>query len=114
MARKYRIGPLDERTNNISDEGLVCRAYGHRWIRVPQPHDAVLKLARKGLAEAVRVCENGCGSQWLETYSLHSFETVESKRHYGDRSYLLPHGTGRLHRQEARKAEFGRMYPALV
>lgn len=93
---------VDERTNGLSDEALVCRSFGHKWERRSHTRRRALELLAQGLVEYQRVCENGCGCTWRQVFSLKDRMIVENERSYpkgGD--YLMPSNSGRLARNEA-------------
>ncbi len=112
MARsRYKLGlTADDRTDEISDESLFCREYGHKWAVKPYSEATLRKWLANGVIENSRWCENGCGSEWTEVIETTNFTVVERKRHY-PKGYLLKPGNGRLPRNEARKAGFIRNWP---
>lgn len=109
--RGVRLGlQVDERADQISDESLTCRSYGHRWVVMPMSEAQLRETLKNGYIENQRFCENGCGSEWLEVLDAHSFQTVSTKRRYAD-GYLIKPGSGRLPRYEAKKYRFVRQFP---
>jgi hypothetical protein len=110
---------LDDRTAKLSQPALFCRTYGHKWGVLPIGAQRHAELLRRGLTETFRECEHGCGSTWWEVWELSSGRVLDFARRYsaaGDETgqYLLPKGTGRLPRAEARKANFARQFPEFV
>lgn len=111
MARRIRLGLVtDERTAQISDEALVCRSTGHRWIVKPQSEQRLRVTLVNGIIELDRFCDNGCGSSWLDVLDARTFEVLETRRRYSS-DYLIKPGYGRLPRNEARKSNFVRQFP---
>lgn len=110
--RKIRLGlAVDDRTQHMSDEALVCRRLGHKWALKGLPRKRFLELLDKGLTEDRRYCEHGCGSTWTQVWDVRTGKIVEMERKYPARGeYLLPPGSGRLHRDDARVAAFARQY----
>lgn len=106
---RLRLTP-DDRTDNISDESLFCREYGHKWGVKPYSEATLRQWLKNGVIENSRWCENGCGSEWTEIVETTNFTVVERKRSYS-KDYLLKKGDGRLPRNEARKAAFVRNWP---
>jgi hypothetical protein len=109
---------VDERTDDLSDEALYCRSWGHRWELRPLSGARFQELLSKGLTESFRYCDNGCGSEWIELYDVETFEVRQTIRKYPKKSdhsnYLITPGSGRLPRREARKANFARQHRELV
>ncbi len=110
--RKIRV-VLDDRTSAMPDEVLECRGFNHNWVRQPvAPHKAI-EMARDGYKLIIRVCRErqdgtgGCGNTWTQTFSRHDGSLVEEQRDY-DKGYLVPPGTGRMGKAEARKALWAR------
>lgn len=111
MSRRLKLGlQIDSRTDDVTDEALFCRAYGHRWYVKPMSETRLRETLRHGLIESDRYCENGCGSEWLEIIDAKTFETVQSRRRYAD-GYLMKANSGRLPRPEAKKSRFARQFP---
>lgn len=109
---KLRIS-ADERTDPISDESLLCRSNGHRWVSRPWSEARLRETLKKGVIENERWCENGCGSTWSEVLDANTFETLSAKRSYAS-DYLLKPGNGRIRRPDARKSMFVRNFPQFV
>lgn len=111
MSRRVKLGlQIDDRTDQVSDEALYCRAYGHRWYMKPMSESRLRETLRNGLIESDRFCENGCGSEWLEIVDARTFETVQTRRRYAE-GYLISPGSGRLPKPEAKKSRFARQFP---
>lgn len=108
--RKFRIKlDIDERTNSMSSQALLCRALGHTWTLRSQSPARFRELARMGMREFDRVCSNNCGSTWRQLWNVRERVMVENERRYPHGGeYLLPPGTGRLSRGEAITAQFAR------
>ena len=101
--RKLRINfEIDERTDTLSDAALLCRSIGHLWVQRSQSTRRFREMARLGLMEYDRVCDNGCGSTWRQVWDISQRRVVEDERRYPPKGeYLLPPQTGRLPRGEA-------------
>src|ERR1700755_3416567 len=114
--RKIRLGlRVDDRTEHMSDEALYCRRYGHKWALKAITRKRFLELLALGHSEDNRYCEHGCGSSWRQLWDVHTGEVLENERKYPTAGeYLMPSGTGRLHRNEARVAHFARQHSELV
>jgi len=102
--RKLEVPLIDERTDGMDDRTLTCRSFGHQWVREPAGRERLLVMLQQGYKEIVFRCANGCGQTIVTVYNRSSGDVVEHRRDYGDRSYLVPKGTGRMDRTEARKA----------
>lgn len=115
MARRFKVKlDIDSRTEVMTDEALVCRAWGHKWERRAASRKRTLELLEKGLAEYLRYCENGCGCTWRILIDL-SGHVVEQERTYPKNgAYRMPSGSGRLSRASAFPAFFARENPSLV
>lgn len=106
---------IDDRTEPMSDEALICRTFGHKWERRSSSRTRTLQMLREGLVEYFRYCEHGCGSTWRQTWSITSRSIVENERNYPKNgAYLMPKGAGRLHRGDAFVANFARENPGLL
>lgn len=104
---------VDERTSQMSEEALYCRKRGHKWGEKGITRKRYTELLAQGLWEDSYYCENGCGGTWRLVWSLRTGEVLEKDRRYptgGD--YLMPRGSGRLSRNEARIAHAARRIPA--
>lgn len=115
MARgKNRLNlRVDSRCDNLTDEALFCRTFGHKWVRKAMSRRRFQELIANGQSEYNRYCENGCGSTWRQLYDVATGEILEQERQYPTGGeYLLPTGSGRLRRNEARVANFAREYPS--
>lgn len=112
--RKNRLSlAVDSRTDHLTDEALLCRTHGHRWTIKAISRARFQELIKNGHSEFNRYCEHGCGSTWRQLWDVRTGEVLENERRYpGAGEYLLPSGTGRLHRTQARVAQFARQYPA--
>jgi hypothetical protein len=112
MARKVKLGlNVDERTSHMSDEALFCRKHGHKWGLKALSRKRFLELVEQGHQEDNRFCENGCGGTWRQLWDVHTGEVLENDRDYPKNGeYLMPPGSGRLHRNAARVAQFARQY----
>ncbi len=111
MPRRTKLAlTTDERTESISDESLTCRENGHDWKVKPYSEATLRMWLRNGVIEKDRWCGNGCGSTWTEHIETKNFTVILTKRNYS-KDYLLKPGSGRLPRNEARKAGFVRSWP---
>ncbi len=116
-SRSKRLAPLvvDERTKDMTTEALVCRGgLNHAWIEIPQAEDDARSNRLLGIAEIKAVCHGGCGGMWVRQWSTltEPWLLIKNKRDYGA-NYLVPKGTGRLPKHEARKAYFARKFPGV-
>lgn len=103
--------PVDQRTSDMSDEALYCRRWGHRWEIKAISRKRFLELLALGQQESQRYCSNGCGSTWTELWDVYTGDVLETRRDYPKgRDYLMPTGSGRLNRSQARVAQFAREY----
>lgn len=115
MARRFKVKlDIDGRTNEMSDEALVCRAWGHRWERRSASRKRTLELLERGLAEYFRYCENGCGSTWRILIDMDGHIVENDRKYPTNGAYLMPKGEGRLNRARAFPAFFARENPSLV
>jgi hypothetical protein len=103
---------VDERTAKMTEQALRCRDEGHSWRRIEPPPNIVRQNWKNGFVERVREC--ACGCEWRQVYERHHFIIIENKRTYPKVGYLVAPGTGRLPRNEARKAAFVRDNSDLV
>ncbi len=109
--RRLKLGlNADTRTTDISDESLLCRENGHDWKVKPYSEPTLRMWLKNGVIERQSWCGNGCGSTWTQLIETKNFTVIETKRHY-PKDYLLKPGSGRLPRNEARKASFVRSWP---
>lgn len=115
MARRFKVSlNIDDRTNEMTDEAVVCRAWGHKWERRAASRKRTMELLDRGLVEYVRYCEHGCGCTWRQVFNLNG-HCVENDRQYPKGSeYLMKPGSGRMRRQDAFPAMFARENPQLV
>jgi len=112
--RRFNV-VVDDRTNAMTDEAIMCRTWKHKWAMRAASRKRTVELLNLGLAEYVRYCENGCGSTWRQVWSIEERAIVEDERTYPKNGeYLLPTGSGRLHRSDAWGAFFARENPGLV
>lgn len=112
--RKFKV-TVDARTEHLSDEALICRRYGHRWTLKAMSRRRFQELIKKGQMEDDRYCDNGCGGTWRQLWNVRNGQVIENERHYpSGGAYLLPSGSGRLHRDDARVAQFARDYAAYI
>lgn len=112
--RKIRLD-VDERTGAMSETALYCRSMGHRWMLRAASRSHTMKLLRDGVREFDRYCDNGCGATWRQVWDLRQRTIIENERRYPTQgAYLLPPGTGRLHRGDALVAQVAREFPELV
>lgn len=116
MARRLKIAiNVDDRTNALTDEALICRTFGHKWERRSASRRRTLELLETGLVEYNRYCGNGCGGTWRQVWSIDQRAMVENDRQYPKNGeYLLPKGSGRLHRGDAFVANFAREFAEFV
>lgn len=107
---------VDERTETMSDQALICRSRGHKWGDRGLTRKRYQELIRDGLWEDALYCENGCGYTKSIVWELRSGSIVSVTAQYPqDGSYLLPKGvSGRLNRDSARVARVSRIIPSYV
>ncbi len=116
-ARRFTLDlKVDDRTSHMSNQALVCRSRGHLWEEeVSITRRRFLQLVREGLDEKRFRCGHRCGAQWRQLYRIRSGELIEDERTYPTGGeYLMPKGSGRLARSDARVAAFAREHPELV
>lgn len=115
-ARRLRLGlKVDERTEFLSDEALFCRRYGHKWTLKAMSRKRFAELIALGQTEDLRYCDNGCGSTWRQLWDVSNGQILENECTYPKGGeYLLPTGSGRLNRDDARVADFARRHPEYV
>lgn len=104
---------VDDRTDSMSLEALMCRSMNHPWQRVPLSPSRKAELRKLGQTESHWICLR-CQSRRTDLFELPTFETLSSKIEYSDDYLVKEKGTGRLPRREARLAMFVRDDPALV
>ena len=121
MAKKRRVPGLqlqldvDDRTEQMSDAALRCRARGHKWEEQALSRRRVIALVRQGQEETILYCERGCGATVHELVEIASGDVLKVKREYPEGGeYRMPPGSGRLRRSSARVASFARRYPELL
>lgn len=110
MAKRLGLN-IDDRTDQLSDEALYCRTFGHLWVQRGIGRKRFQELIVKGHAEYNRYCNNGCGSTWRQLWDVYTGEVLENERKYPRGDYLLKANSGRLKRTAARVAHFARMNP---
>ncbi len=113
MGRRTINLPVDDRTEDMSDEALVCRSRGHKWAERAVTRKRFNETLLLGFIEEFNYCENGCGSVWERTFDLNG-DMLEQKRKHPSSGYLVPTGQGRLSRQAARVARLARRYQQLA
>lgn len=116
MAKRFKVDlNYDDRTNNMTDEALICRTFGHKWERRAASRRRTVELLEQGLVEYFRFCEHGCGSTWRQVWDLKRKEIVENDRRYPKNGeYMVPPGSGRLRRGDAFAANFSREFAEFV
>lgn len=102
--RKVATPEIDDRTDEMTNNALTCRSFGHRWVMHPTDRTRFLGLLEAGYKEIVVTCANGCGLSLTTVYNRSTGEVVQQVRRYADSSYFVPKGTGRMHRSDARVA----------
>lgn len=103
MSKKAKL-ELDERTAELTDEALICRAADHVWQRVPSSIDRRRELYDLNLCEWIWHCLT-CGSVRNLVFSRTSGEGKPTIN-YAE-GYLISNkyaGLGRIPRTESRKA----------
>lgn len=111
---KQRLGLMvDERTAALSDEALFCRRFGHKWAVRAVSRKRFFELLDRGQQEDNFFCENSCGLFWRQLWDVRTGEVLEKEtpKYPGNGAYLLPPGSGRLRRNEARVAQWARRNP---
>lgn len=116
MARRFKVElDIDDRTNVMSDQTLICRTFGHKWERRAISRARTVEMLHMGCREFERYCEHGCGSTWRQVWSFREGRMIENERRYPKNGeYLMPKGSGRLERNAAQMAQFARENPELV
>lgn len=114
LRQRFKV-TLDERTDTMAPEVLLCRSMNHPWQRVPLSTRRRNELLKVGQTETTWFCLR-CGSQRIDVFELPTFATVSTKYVRCEGYDIAPahRGTGRLPRLEARKALFVRDMPELV
>lgn len=105
-AKKLRVF-LDDRTEKLTDGMLECRGNRHDFRTAPPNPARFAALARDGLKEVVEHCVGGCGTRLTRVFNRRTGAMTEQHRTY-DRDYKMPRGTGRMSKDEARKALWAR------
>ncbi len=100
--KKLRV-VLDDRTEKLTDGMLECRAFRHAFKRLPPSPDRFAELLKAGYKEVVERCVGGCGTTLTRVFDRRSGSLVEERREY-DRDYRMPKASGRMSKDEARKA----------
>lgn len=96
----------------MSTEALLCRKLGHNWQQKSMTRRRYHELISMGMMEDNMYCGNGCGWTWEMAYRLDDPGTLIVNKRKPPRdasSYLMPAGTGRLSRGEARLAYVARL-----
>ena len=108
---RVRLGlTVDDRTEHLSETALACRRFGHDWKLKSTPRRRFLELIKAGHQEDVWYC--ACQSTKRVLWDVSNGEILETERTYPKNGeYLLPSGSGRLHRNAARVALFARQNP---
>ncbi len=114
--RRISLGlAVDDRTAHMTETALFCRRYGHKWALKATTKRRFNELVARGQQEDHRYCENHCGASWRQLWDLGTGQVLENEREYPKNGeYLLPAGSGRLHRNDARVALFAREHPEFV
>ncbi len=95
---------VDERTEGMTTEALECRKFGHAWNERPQGKKRRAELRRQGLDSSVLACAR-CTLTVVEVIDLDTYDVISRTPEGGyPPGYLVPKGSGRLPRREARKA----------
>lgn len=109
MAHLFTVPDVDERTDQLDDTALYCRENGHRWFMAELTPAQIRRMIKtQGAIIEERTCANECGCGWTDTIAWPSFDTVSTKRTYPKSGYLLPAGSGRLRKREAKKTRYAR------
>jgi hypothetical protein len=98
---------VDDRTETMPLNALLCRSMNHPWQRIPLGPTRRAELLKLGQTEFHWVCIR-CQSRRIDLFELPSFATLTSKIEYSDDYLVKDKGTGRLPRSEARLAMFVR------
>lgn len=113
MPRRIRV-EVDERTETMTDEALLCRDLRHAWAPVSQGASRRRELLRLGQTERVLRCTRGCGTTKSQIFELPRFNVLKTKMDYADGYLLTVRGTGRISSDDARAALFVRSDEVLV
>ncbi len=105
-AKKIRV-QLDERTEKLTDGMLECRGFRHDFRKLPPNPARFAELLRQGYKEVVERCAGGCGTTLTRVFDRKSGAKIEEYRQY-DPDFKMPKGTGRMSKDEARKALWAR------
>lgn len=108
-ARRRKVNvdlDVDDRTTAMSNEALFCRKLGHNWQQRGMTRRRYHELIQQGIMEDALYCANGCGWTWDIVYTLRNGDVITSKRRppRDSGSYLMPAGSGRMNRAQARVA----------
>jgi hypothetical protein len=112
MARPLKRD-VDQRALNMPFSVLVCRKLGHAWQEVPLGKKRRVALRGTGQTEEMFKClRSKCGLVRVDVIDESTWDVVgRSNPHGYPEGYLVPRGTGRLSRTEARKAYAVRRSP---
>ncbi len=115
MARRKVDVLVDDRTESMTEQALMCRSTGHSWQLRAQTRKRHHTMAAQGLMEFDRYCGNGCGSTWRQVWHVRERIMVENERKYPTgRDYLMKPGSGRMSRADAVPSLFARLNPEYV
>ncbi len=99
---------VDSRVQKLSDASVLCRTLGHARDILPQGRARRAELAPQGQREQILRCSRCSWTQPLLIDSATGDVIGAGSGKYPD-GYLLPRGSGRLPRSEARKELFARL-----
>lgn len=96
---------IDDRTQDMTQQALMCRSYGHAWTPVPVPRKRQAELATQGMFEDNVECSR-CPCRRTTLYDMGNWDVAAHPRtEYPKEGYLSTvKGGGRLPRSAARIA----------
>jgi hypothetical protein len=110
-ARRGPVVEVDERTDQMSLEALMCRRYGgrHAWMPVLRSARRRAELLDRGQTESVSRCVRECGARVTELIDLRTGDLISRKIEYPSEGYLIAGPSrGRLPVSAARQALYMR------
>lgn len=100
---------VDERTETMTREALLCRGYRHQRDPIPPSAATQAKLLRLGQLEETVVCRR-CGWEQTSIIDMDTGTVIERQAPRYPEGYLIEaKGTGRLAPGAARLARYARL-----